>query len=107
MDKPRIYADFHKLDDENRIVLTTLGTKEDLQRLGIELAEGMPLTFYMDDADDEGNSDDIMVDGAAHFSAADSCWVAAVDWDAVYHASEQTIRVTAISGQSDQAARKE
>ena len=102
---PKFYADFHKLDDENRIVLTTLGTKEDLQRLGIELAEGMPLTFYMDDAADEGHSDDIMVDGTAHFSAADRYWVAAVDWDAVYHGSEQSIHVSVDGGPSKQSAR--
>jgi hypothetical protein len=42
----------------------------------------------MDDADDDGNSDDIMVDGVAHFSDSDKCWVAVVDWQTVYHASE-------------------
>jgi hypothetical protein len=92
---PKIYADFHKLDDENRMILTTVGTREDLARLGIELTEGMALTFYMDDADEHGNSDDIMVDGVAHYSAADKHWVAAVDWDAVYHASEAAFRASA------------
>jgi hypothetical protein len=89
---PKIYADFHKLDDENRIVLTTVGTRNDLQRLGLQLVEGMPLTFYMDDADDQGNSDDIMVDGVARFSVADKCWVAEVKWDDVYHASDEATR---------------
>lgn len=88
---PKIYADFHKLDDDNRIRLTTMGTRRDLERLGIELTEGLALTLYMDDADDDGNRDDIMLDGVAHFSDADKCWVAIVDWQTVYHASEVMI----------------
>lgn len=89
---PKIYGDFHKLDDEGRIVLTTLGTVQDLARLGIQFSEGMLLTVYMDDADDEGNSDDIMVDGVAHYSAGDKYWVAEVNWDDVYHATELAMR---------------
>jgi hypothetical protein len=87
--KPRIYADFHKLDDDGHIMLTTLGTCQDLARLALRLTEGMPATFYMDDADDADDPDDIMVDGVAHYSEATKCWVAVVDWDEVYHASDR------------------
>jgi hypothetical protein len=90
---PKIYADFHNLDDENRVRLTTIGTKESLLRLGLELQEGMPMTFYMDDADDRGSPDDIMVDGVVHFSAAERIWVASVDWNTVYHASDVPVPV--------------
>lgn len=103
---PKVYADFHKLDDENRIILTTVGTRDDLHRLGIQLAEGMQLTFYMDDADDHGNSDDIMVDGVARYSVADTCWVAEVNWDGVYHASDEATRSAANGAATKQPARK-
>ena len=103
---PKVYADFHKLDDENRILLTTVGTRNDLQRLGIELTEGMPLTFYLDDADDHGNSDDIMVDGVARYSSADQCWVAEVNWDDVYHASEVANRDASNGAAANRPARK-
>ena len=103
---PKIYGDFHKLDDENRIVLTTHGTAKDLARLNIQLSEGMPLTFYMDDADDEGNSDDIMVDGVARYSATDKCWVAVVDWDDVYHASEAATRSSSNGAANKQPVKK-
>lgn len=86
--RPKIYADFHRLDEDNRILLTTIGTQQDLQRLGIELQDGMALTFYMDDADEAGNADDIMIDGMAHFSALEKRWVGVVDWNEVYHASD-------------------
>jgi hypothetical protein len=77
-------------DDENRIRLTSQGTRASLQRLGPELHEGMPLTFPIADADDQGNPDDILVDGIVHFSAAEKLWVAAVDWNAVYHVSDKS-----------------
>ncbi len=85
---PRIYADFHDLDDNNCLRLTKQGTQMDLERLGIELVDGLAATFYMDDADVAGNPDDIMVDGIVHFSEDEQCWVGKVDWDDVYHASD-------------------
>jgi hypothetical protein len=87
---PKIYADFHNLDDENRIRLTTQGTQQDLRRQNLTLTEGMPILAYMDDADDDGNPDPILVNGIAHFSATEKCWVVVVDWNMVYHASNAT-----------------
>ena len=47
-----------------------------------------------------------MIDGVAHYSAADQCWVAVVEWDRVYHASEQALRSSANGGASKRPARK-
>ena len=84
----RVYADFHNLDDANRLRLTCAGTAEDLERQGIEMREGLALTFYMDDADDEGRPDDLLVDGVAHYDHAARCWVAIADWNTVRHVSD-------------------
>ena len=54
-----VYADFQNLDDVNRLRLTCAGTRQDLNRLGIELRDGLTLTFYTDDADDEGRPENI------------------------------------------------
>ena len=86
----RIYADFQNLDDFNRLKLTCAGTLQDLKRLGIELKEGMVLTFYTDDADDEGCPDELCAEGKVQWNDAEKCWVGAVDWDTVRQASEQT-----------------
>lgn len=88
MSLPRIYADFHNLDDENRVRLTCAGTARDIERLGIELTEGMRVTLYTDDADDLGRSDEMFVEGLIRFSDPDRSWVAVVDWTAVRHASD-------------------
>ncbi len=85
----KVYADFHNLDDSNRLRLTCTGTQEDLARQRIELREGMVLTFYMDDADDHGEPDELRTEGVVHFDQGESTWVALVDWSAVRHASDE------------------
>jgi len=88
MNTPRIYADFQNLDDHNRLRLNCAGTSQDLARHGIELREGLVLTFYMDDADDRGQPDDLLADGRVEFNTEEGCWVAVVDWSALRQASE-------------------
>jgi len=92
MDPTRIYADFQNLDDFNRLRLTSVGTIQDLARQGIELREGLVLTFCTDDADDEGQSDELRSEGIVHFNEDEKCWVAAIDWSALRHASDEQHR---------------
>ena len=89
MFEPKIYADFHNLDDSNRLKLTCAGTKDDLERQRIELREGLVLTFYMDDADDHGEADELRTEGVVHYDEKVLTWVASVDWSAVRHASDE------------------
>ena len=89
MHVPRIYADFHNLDDSNRLRLNLQGTLANLARHKIVLREGLVLAFYMDDADDEGHPDELRATGIVHFNQAERCWVAAVDWSALRHASDE------------------
>lgn len=87
MAHPKVYADFQNLDDENRLRLTCSGTRRDLERQSLELREGMALTLYSDDATDDGQPDELLADGVVHFNKAENCWVAAIDWQAIRHAS--------------------
>jgi hypothetical protein len=87
MSLPEIYADFQNLDDSNRLRLTCFGTRADLERFGIELQDGLVLTFHMDDADDQGRPDELLVEGIVHFDEAERSWIADVDWSRVYHRS--------------------
>jgi hypothetical protein len=48
----------------------------------------MLLTFYSDDLDTKGQLDELRVDGVVAFSEEEHCWVAAIDWSAIRHASE-------------------
>lgn len=87
MTKPRVYADFHNADTRGRVRLNCTGTVEDLTAQGIELREGLALTLYSDDADENGNLDELLADGTVSYSDDEGCWVATIDWDAIRHAS--------------------
>src|SRR5712691_8872488 len=91
MNTPRVYADFQNLDDANRLRLTCAGTLQDLQRQGVQLQEGLILTFYSDDADDQGQPDELRAEGVVYYDAAGQCWVATIDWTAIRHASEEGV----------------
>jgi hypothetical protein len=102
MTLPKIYADFQNLDDSNRLRLTCAGTAEDLQCHSLELQEGQVLTFYTDDANEQGQPDELRVEGVVHYDETEQCWVAAVDWSGIRHASEeetQDVRSADTSGQ--------
>jgi hypothetical protein len=89
MSAPRVYADFQNLDEANRLRLTSAGTSRDLERQEIRLQEGLVLTFYTDDADDLGRPDELRAQGIVHYDDEGRCWVAAIDWAALRHASDE------------------
>jgi hypothetical protein len=84
----KVYVDFHNADTQGRVRLNSVGTKEDLARQEIELREGLLLTLYSDDLDENGGLDELQADGVVCFSDADRCWVATIDWSAIRHASD-------------------
>jgi len=88
MNKPLIYADYQKTDDSGRLILTCYGTIKDLEKHNIALGNGLALTFYMDDADDFGNADNLLVDGIVEYDERERRWVADVDWATFRHALE-------------------
>jgi hypothetical protein len=84
----RISADFQNADALGRIRLNCVGTARDLAAQGVELREGMAISLYTDDADDEGRPNDLVVVGTATYANEERCWVAVVDWTAVRQASQ-------------------
>lgn len=88
MRKPKVYVDFHNADSQGRIRLNCVGTVEDLSQQQVELHDGLMLTLYSDDLDERGASDELLVDGVVSFSEQEHCWVAAIDWAAIHHASD-------------------
>ena len=49
MIRPRVFADFQKLDDFGRLILITIGSHHDFLKLGSQLRSGMEVVFYRDD----------------------------------------------------------
>jgi hypothetical protein len=85
MTKPRLWVDFNNADVQGRVRLDCRGTMRDLERKGIELKEGMILTLFCEDSDDDGRPADMVVDGTIAWSPDEHMWVAAIDWDAIQH----------------------
>jgi len=89
--EPKVYADFNNADPQGRLRLNCLGTREDLAKHGVELREGLEITLYADDLDDEGQLDELVVKGVVSFSSEEKIWVATIDWKAIQHASDRRI----------------
>jgi hypothetical protein len=85
---PRVWADFQKTDDLDRVILETHGTHADLSSQGLQLTDGLRLTLYTDDLDAKGTRDDLVVDGTVRFDDVNDRWVAEIDWAAIRHESE-------------------
>lgn len=93
MANPKVYADFHNADSQGRLRLNCVGTIEDLARAQIELREGLVLTIYSDDSNNEGAHDKLLADGVVTFSEEEDCWVATIDWSAIRHSSDRPAEV--------------
>jgi hypothetical protein len=91
MARPRVYVDFHNADSQGRIRLNCIGTIEDLSQQQVKLREGLVLSLYSDDLDDKRQLDELLVDGVVSFSEEEHCWVAAIDWAAIHHASDTRV----------------
>jgi hypothetical protein len=86
---PEIYCDLNARMIERGYSLERRGSVDDLARLGLVLADavGMRFTFVQDDADEQGNPDEIMFNGIV---VHDTKWgyLAYADEDGVYWRSQ-------------------
>jgi hypothetical protein len=59
------------------------GAMADIERLGIELVEGAPLTVSDFDEDENGNPTWVVAEGVAHFDAEREAWQISYSMDDV------------------------
>ena len=67
---PRVFVDFHNSDRHGRVRLNTVGTIEDLNRLGVVLHEGAEVLLY---------SYEVETEGIVTYSTEEGLWVAKFD----------------------------
>lgn len=77
----RIYHDFNKVDGSAAVRVWTaplvcLGTKRDLDALGLTLEEGMEILLYMPDEGPGGLMEELQVQAKVRFDAQKKCFVA-------------------------------
>ncbi len=88
MKKPiLIYGDFMKDDYENRLRLVCIGTFKDLEENKIKPKKGLKLVFYDDDVDENGNRDDLVVEGIVEYDEDNSKYAARIKWDEIKNIS--------------------
>jgi hypothetical protein len=87
-----VYADFMKIDYENRLILTCRGTFRDLGKQNIELRTGLRLVFYNEDEDINGNRDDLVVPGIVGYDEVNKRWIAYVEWDEIKNVSQLSFK---------------
>lgn len=86
---PRVFADFNGLlSSPGRLWLDTAGAKEDLERQGVELQEGLKIVLYDHDLDATGARDDLLVEGVVSQDPDTGRWRATIDPDAIRHESD-------------------
>ena len=73
MDIPKIFADFNNADNTGKVRLNTSGSLKDIQRLQIDLKEGMKI--FLDD------QDGLVTMGQLRYSEEEKIWVAEINWD--------------------------
>lgn len=83
-----ICADINNYDEQHRLILNCVGTFQDLNRYGIVLEKGMKFIFYLNDAVNKGNPDDLFVEGEVDFDHDLERWVATINWNDFKHRSE-------------------
>ena len=90
----RIYVDLNgwenQEDNKFWVALDQPFTNRDLKDQAIELQEGIILSLWTDDLDEQNQFDPMLFEGVVHFDAERERWVAIVDWNEIHHASEQT-----------------
>jgi hypothetical protein len=68
--------------------LRQLGTKDDIAKTGTILREGMRLSFWNDDSNDEGQPDPLYFDGIVHFDSEAGEWYVVIDDESYHHESD-------------------
>ena len=77
-----------KCDDENRHPLVCQGTIKDLAENNIILGEGMKLVFYNEDEDENGNRDDLVVEGIIEYDKVNKRYAARIIWEDIKNISK-------------------
>lgn len=90
---PRVFADFNDLlSSPRRVWLDTVGARDDLERQGLELREGLAVMLYDHDVDEAGKRDDLVVEGVVSRDRETGRWMATIDPDAIRHESDDRLR---------------
>lgn len=79
MYKPNFYVDFNEMVGANVVLLSAENSKIDARGVTVQLQEGMLVSVYMDDLDENGSVDNLVADGVVTKNTEPG-WAAHVKW---------------------------
>jgi hypothetical protein len=93
MNKTKIYADFNGIFGDILCLSHEETSKDEFGNL-VKLHEGMKITAFDEDFDENGNRDDLIASGVAEHSPEwlqchGSKWILRIDENGVYHQTEK------------------
>jgi len=80
MHKLHFYVDFNEMIDANTVLLSAGDCKIDSRGVTVQLQEGMLVTVYMDDLNENGSADNLVANGVVTKNTDAACWAAHVKW---------------------------
>lgn len=96
---PKIYADFNKADGRGRVILTTVGTRADLEKLNLELSEGLRVLLYMPDCNEKDEVDPLEVEATIRRDEERGWWIGEFVWEELAHPSRKALKKSQVMGQ--------
>lgn len=79
MSRPVFYVDFNEMVDADTVLLSAEDTKVDVSGVIAQLHEGMLVSVYMNDEDENGNIDNLVAEGIV-VRNTEAGWSAHVKW---------------------------
>lgn len=93
-DSPMLKVDFNEMLDSNLVLLSANDAKLNSRGELVSLHEGLPVTVYMEDSDDDGSVNNLVANGVAVRNrskvgwAANAKWCCKIDDHGIRHESE-------------------
>ncbi len=77
MSIPKIFADFNNADKSGRVRLNTQGFYDNIQKMQLDLKEGMQVVI--------DDNDSLTTFGKLKYSEEENIWVAEIDWNNIHN----------------------
>ncbi|MBR6770549.1 MAG: hypothetical protein IKM28_04815 [Lachnospiraceae bacterium] len=111
MDKARIYVDFNELVDDNIVLLSKSDTKIDSKGNIVTFYEGMPISVYSDDIDENGEIDNLIAEGIARKQNLggnwQEMWCCHMEPNSIMHESDKIKKARIYWFSEEEGGRKE
>ncbi|HSH98806.1 MAG: hypothetical protein ACAH07_02205 [Methylophilaceae bacterium] len=93
MNKSRIYVDFNEMISDSEVLLSQKDTKVDSNGNEVVFIDGLNVSVYMDDEDENGNRDNLIAEGIAIRNYTNlypiARWLLKIDTKGIRHESDE------------------